>query len=281
MIIQKQNKLSRFTVFLIGLLLVAQYGCVDLSAVRDFAAISAESAQYTKLVNDYVSSPERQKRYQPPNQHATLDAEKEKRKNQKDLLLGRHAIIQEYTEALGNLASDELVNYDKDIDTLGKAVTNNKFAGEKDADAAAAISKILVRAVTDNWRKGKIQELIAESNKNFQTAIGALQDIVLGGFSMDLEIESTALGKYYMKNIMESKDPAGIAALKEWQQLRIARLEERAQAIEAFSQILKKISEGHQNLYDGRDDLDRDLLIKEIRRYSKDLRSLLNTIKSL
>ncbi len=66
-------------------------GCANLSAVREFANISSESAQYTKLVSDYVESPIRQKRYQPPSEQERLDRMAAERAAQRDRLLLRHA----------------------------------------------------------------------------------------------------------------------------------------------------------------------------------------------
>ena len=39
-------------------------GCANLTAIRDFGAISAETASYQALVQDYVDAPVRLKRFE-------------------------------------------------------------------------------------------------------------------------------------------------------------------------------------------------------------------------
>ena len=83
-------------VFSALLLLGLTQGCVDLKAIQDFANISAESAEYTTLVYNYLDFPDRQKRYQPENRHAQLDAMAQERLARKTELLLRHHVIEEY-----------------------------------------------------------------------------------------------------------------------------------------------------------------------------------------
>jgi hypothetical protein len=53
--------------------------CVDLSAVRQFAKMSAATADYQQLINDYVNSPKRAARWAAPNRVAELEKQAEKR----------------------------------------------------------------------------------------------------------------------------------------------------------------------------------------------------------
>ncbi len=272
---------SRFIIFLVGCLLTIQFGCTNLSAIREFADISAESAEYTKLVDEYATSPERQKRYQPASHHQQLADMALERSIQKDRLLLRHALIEEYMDALGQLAADELVTYDKDIDALGTAVVKNRIVDKKEAEAFGTIAKILTNAVTDHWRKSQLKKLISKTNDSFQTVVQALRTIVSRDFMDDLDIERIALNKYYTTKLLESSDPAGIAALQEWQELQRDRLKARQEALEGFAQALDNIAEGHQLLYDSQNDLATDGLMKQMSRHSKNLRKLINAIKVL
>jgi hypothetical protein len=85
--------------------------CANLQAIRDFANISSESAQYTVLVNDYVESPERQKRFSPSSEHELLDHNKRIRVQQKEVLLAYHKAISDYMEALGQLAAGRKITW--------------------------------------------------------------------------------------------------------------------------------------------------------------------------
>jgi hypothetical protein len=278
---QRQLIASRIPLFLLTGLLVLGVGCANLAPITEFADISAQSAAYTGLVTQYVQFPERQKRFQPSSQHARLEQMTRDRAAQRERLLLRQALIEEYMDALGQLAADEPVKYDKEIDALGKAVAANKFAGEKDAAAFGSVSKILFRAAADDWRQRKLRELITESNAPFQDVVGALKRIVDQGFAGDTENEDIAIRNHYQAIVLSSKDKAGIAALEEWRDTRLAEVRVRRQAITDYSEVLSKIASGHQKLHDKRDDLGNKDLLQLMSRYAKDLRKRFDTLKNL
>ena len=255
-------------------------GCANLSSIQEFASISAQSAEYTRLVDQYVESPARQKRFQPAAQNDRLDQMTRQRAAQKDRLLLRHALIAEYMNALGKLAADEVVDFDNGIEGLERAVVENKFVNEKDADAFTSVSSILLRATADSWRKKELQKLITDSNGPFQEVVGALKRIVGQEFSGDMENEKLAMRNYYETLIHSSSDKAGIAALQEWKDTRLTEADVRAQSDSNYAQVLSKIALGHQQLYDKRDDLGSQELIRQLKQYSNDLRQLVNAIKS-
>ncbi len=260
-------------------LLVITTACANLSAVRDFAAISARSAEYTALVSQYEGFPERQKRYVPSRLHTALDRETLTRTEQAERLLLRHALIEEYMDALGRLAADDLVDYDSEIDRLGKAVSDGRLVGERDATAFGAVATVLFRAAADNWRRDRLVQLIAESNAPFQEVVGALKQVVDQGFAGDVVNEEIALQKHYQTLMRESSDKAGIAALAEWRDTRLSEVKARGGAVAAYSEVLARIAAGHQKLYDSRGELDREETLRQMRRYAKDLRRLYDTLR--
>lgn len=255
-------------------------GCADLSAIQEFASISVRSAEYTGLVDRYVASPARQKRFQPADQQEHLDQMTRQRAAQRDRLLLRLGLVSEYMNALGKLAGDDVVDYDNGIEGLERAVVENKFAGDRDADAFASVSRVLLRVCTDSWRKKELRTLITDSNEPFQKVVGALEDIVGQDFSRDVENEKLAMTNYYQTLIHSSSDRAGKAALEEWQDTRLAEAGARARADSSYAQVLSRIAAGHQQLYEKRDDLGSRELIRQLRQYANELRKLLNSIKS-
>ena len=266
---------------LVLIFLLTCASCANLRAIRDFADISVESARYEALVNDYVESPERQKRYQPEHQHETLEKLLSERKIQKERLLLRLQVVQEYMSALGQLAENKAVDYNTEIDALGNAVKQQNFLEAGEAEAITGIAKVLLKAVTDNWRQKKLKSLIAEANAPFQEVVGALIKIVQRGFKNDFDIEKMAMGRYYETIIHNSDDPAGIAALREWKEYRLAQIDYRGDAIETYAQLLQKIADGHQTLFDERDKLSNKVVLAQIELYSKDLKDLYKKIKAL
>lgn len=265
-----------------GLLLFGlSEGCVDLKAIQDFANISAESAEYTTLVDNYVDFPNRQKRYQPEDRHAPLETMAQERLTRKTELLVRHDVIEEYMEALGRLAADEIVDQSQELSQLTTKLQSQAGTSQAETEAFGKIAGVLTNAIGDKWRKRQIQELIERSNGPLQTILKSLKQIVVDGFGGDDQNEQFAIQSYYRTKIAQSSDPAGIAALMEWQERREENLAAHTQAIQSYSAILEKISEGHQKLYDERNDLAKAQLIQQIKKAAKELKDMLDTIKKI
>jgi hypothetical protein len=281
----RQHTTTRFTpvyVLLSALLFLGlTQGCVNLKAIQDFANISAESAEYTALVDNYVDFPHRQKRYQPEDRHAQLETMAQERLTQKTELLLRHDVIEEYMEALGRLAADEIVDQSEELSQLTTKLQSQAGTSPAETEAFGKIAGVLTNAIGDKWRKRQIQELIEQSNGPLQTILKSLQQIVTDGFGGDDQNEQFAIQSYYRTKIAQSNDPAGIAALMEWQESREESLAAHTQAIQAYSALLEKISKGHQKLYDERNDLAKAELLQQIKKTVKELKDLLDTIKKI
>ena len=254
-----QSLLLNVRVLLSTILLVAfSQGCsTNLKPIQDFANLSAESAEYTALVDEYLEFPSRQKHYQPPSRHATLDAMARKRATQQTSLLLRQAIVETYMHALGRLAADEIVDNTEELAQLSAALQTQAVTTPQETEAYEKIAGIVTRAAGDRWRQQQLQDLIEQANPPIQKILGALQHIVTDGFGGDLQTEEAAIQNYYSTLIMESTDPAGKAALAEWKDLRLFQVQERSEAVQTYDTLLKKISDEHQQLFDHRHKLDR------------------------
>jgi hypothetical protein len=256
-------------------------GCANLSAIREFAGTSSDAAQYSQLVVAYVDTPTRLKRYEPRSQWPELDRQAADRQAQREQLLLRHKLIQEYMDALGQLAVDSLPTYDTELDTLGNAVKAAKFADQGEATAFAAVSKLLVTAVTDRWRQGKLESLIEQTDGPFQVVVGALVKVVEQGFAGDLEVERIALDKYYTTLQREGKDSAGLAALTEWRELREGQLRGHEAAIRNYTVVLKTIALGHHRLFESRHQLSKPDIQAEIHQYARRLKDAFTAVAGL
>ena len=263
------------------LALLASACGANLTSVRNFADTSFDAAQYSQLVVAYVETPTRLKRYEPQSQWPELDRQASERQGQRQQLLLRHKLVQEYMSALGQLAADGLPIYDNELDALGKAVQDAKFADQGEAAAFAAVSKLLVTAVTDRWRQGKLETLIEQSNAPFQVVVGAMVKVVEQGFSSDAAIERIALDKYYTTLQREGRDPAGLAALAEWREFRTNQLVAHEEAVRNYVIVLKTIGQGHQKLYETRTQLSKAEVEADIQRYANRLKEAFNAVKGL
>lgn len=269
-------------VFSTIVLLAFTQGCTtNLKAIQDFASLSAESAQYTTLVDDYLDFPQRQKRYQPPSRHAHLDAMAQDRASQKTSLLLRQSIIETYMKSLGRLAADEVVDNTEELAQLSAALESQAPTTPKEAEAFKKIAGIVTTVAVKRWRQDQLQNLIEQANTPIQQVLESLHHIVSDGFGGDFQTEEAAIQNYYMTLTMESQDPAGKAALAEWKDLRMSQVHERSEAVQIYGKVLDQISDGHQRLFDQRQNLTKKEVLQEVGKSVKDLRSLLETIKKL
>jgi hypothetical protein len=263
----------------VWLALVAS-GCANLGAIREFASTSSDAAQYNQIVGTYVDTPTRLMRYEPESQRPVLARQATERQAQREQLLMRQRLIQTYMDALGQLADDGLTTYDKQLDTLGNALQAAKFADQGEAAALAAVSKLVTTAATDRWRQGKLVTLIEQADAPFQVVVGTLVVIVETGFTTDIANEREALNKYYTELQRTSRDPAGLAALGEWREIRDGQIRDRETAIRSYVVVLKTIASGHHKLYESRHELSKVQVQAEIHQYTSRLKEAVNAIRS-
>jgi len=242
-------------------------GCVSLGAVRDFASTSSDAVQYSHLVNAYAGTPTRLKRYEPQSQWSELDRQATEREAQRERLLLRQKLIQEYMDALGQLAADDLASYDNQLDALGAAVKNAKFADQNEAAAFSAVSRR--------------QRSVTALKGPFQVVMGAMVSIVEKDFGSDVANERVALDKYYTTLQREGRDPAGLAALAEWREMREGQLRDREAAIGSYTTVLKTIAAGHHKLYESRHELSKPEIKAEIHTYTRRLKEASTAIARL
>ena len=266
-----------------GLIAVLVCGCANLSAVREFADISAGTAEHTQLTKAYVQWPLTQKRYQPSSEHEKLERMAKLRESQEKTLLLRHSLIEEYMYTLGRLAADEVVSYDKEVVSLGKEAKGAKFIDGKEEAAFTAVATLILTAATDAWRQDKLKAFVRTSNSDIKVVIGGLKQIVDEGFLGDLLDEKEAVRKYYQEIVLESSDKAGIAALNEWREANLESIAKRQKAIEAYSLSLQKISDTHQKLYDAIlvDSLTSKEFLGQMRRYAKEIQKSYKAITAM
>lgn len=275
--------LRSITIILNAVVLFAfTQGCTtNLKPIQDFANLSAESAQYRTLVDEYLDFPNRQKRYQPPSRHANLDVMAQDRVTQKASLLLRQSIIETYMKSLGRLAADEIVDNTEELAQLSAALESQTPTNPQEAEAFKKIAGMVTTVAVKRWRQDQLQNLIEQANPPIQQVLESLRRIVSDGFGGDLQTEEAAIQNYYMTLTMESQDPAGKAALAEWKDFRISQVHERSEAVQIYGNLLDHISDGHQRLFDQRQNLTKEEVLQQVGESVKDIRSLLETIKKL
>jgi hypothetical protein len=251
-------------------------GCANLSAIQEFGKLSADAASYTKLTQEYASSPTRSKQYtlaSEEDKRKALDALAETRKAQVASLQLYHSTLFEYMTAISDLASDEVVSFDDELGGLADAALKQKYIKESEAKAVKSLGTILASAATDFYRQRKLKEVIGQADAPLQTVIGAMHTIVVGGYASSLENEKAYARSYYrnLEARARNDDKQTVLAERLYGE-RIAKeaeLDGRITASEQYGNVLKAIGSAHHKLFEQRDKVSDAEVQRQLKQYVK------------
>ena len=258
---------------------VATAGCADLSSVRDWSGSSLQGVQFASVVETYADTPKRLAHYDA-DARDFHEQQAELRAKQAEALELQLALISDYMAALNALAADDVTEYSRDVRTLTKALEDTGVVSGPTVGAAGKLATTLLEAATNAWRRYQVTRLIEQANDPLQTLLGGeLASIVGEDFRRDLAIERQFLDRYFEDLLRDPEgDATGRAALNEWFILRKEENARRQAAIDAYLVILDKVAEGHQRLYDERNDLAAKALAKDLFKLAKDIRRQLRKV---
>lgn len=159
--------------------------------------------------------------------------------------------VKGYFDGLNNLSDNELTKYK--MDGLTKALNEGNFGSvkieKKQVDAYSNISKVLLRAFTDEYRKHKIRGYVTEANEPVKVLIACLDLNLSGNLSGKLNLQKQRIQSSYFdltKDSSLSPFEKRMVVKDYYQQL--AEIEARQNELHTYSKALKIIAEGHQKL---------------------------------
>ena len=261
-------------------------GCANLGEIREFGKLSADSAGYTQLTDDYLSSPVRQKKYTFSNEKEVRDKLDELMKSravQAEKLKLYHKAIESYMKALADLAGDEVTNSDKELGSLIDNAKSTNLVPQDQADALKSISSVLSDAATNLYRQRKLHDVIDRANAPLQNVISGLIFNVGSAYPEAINGEEQYFVSYYQVLLATAKEP--LTTSKEPREPAAAQLiidlvaekrpafESRRKAATAYVATLKNIGIAHQYLHDNRDRLSNDEVRSAMKHYATEIYS--------
>lgn len=263
--------------FCLSAIVCAAVGCVDTSAVKRFAAVSAVAGDGFEIVaSDLPAACGRQQGYLAlADSQITMDGIRERSQETcadytalASRLVAANKILMAYLKALERLADDKLVVYDKRIDDFAEALDEADMFDAEKIEAARGLATVLTNAVAGEWRRKEMKKALEEANPDVQALAGVLRDVIEMDYARLLDVEGEAAKHYYLGQIREHGQAEPLAAtlvLDKWREEDAAVGDRRSAAVAAVK-ILDKVARGHQKLYDNRDDLSskqiRELLVE-------------------
>lgn len=278
--------LQRALLILLGPLFLMS--CVNMTAIREFAVTATDVAGYTSLTDAYVASPKAMKIYMDDTNAAKLDKISAEREKQKAGLLALHTGISSYMSALADLAADDLVQYDSQVDSLTSALgkANIKGVDAKAISAFGALAKVVAKAATDHYRQRHLKEMIQSSNESFQRAVKTMESIVDKAYV-------TAFADNELKAIRQrreeitamdaagNREPAALQLLKQDAMQREAEVQAKVEACHEYAKAISKIREGHQKLYDTLGKVPLKEVAHQLKGYKTEVQALFKAVKEI
>lgn len=241
-------------------------GCVDLSEVGKFAAIS-ESAKiaFPALVADIQNSCSRRADYAPERMREEVLLHCKNLGASQDGLLKAQEVLLNYMEALKNLSSDNTITYGEKLDALPDALSKSGLDSNQ-VKATAGLAKKLADAVIGGYRRKEIGKLVGETNEDIQTLTAALNRIITNGYGNELRLEQEAINSFYETNSKEygKQEPLTLILVKRNWATDLAEVQRKADAAVAYGKIMDSIAHGHNKLYDSRNQWSTATLVKDL-----------------
>jgi len=307
---------------------LVQTACVDLSAIRKFTDISADAGKhFPALANDYYRSCMQQYYYQaleddpfnvanleefsralhnpddPEITHrdpiSAIEACRPFEADQKNLIKANKVLVA-YLQTMGELAADDLTSYDKSLDGLNKSFVSSQFLQKDASDAVVKLAGVIIHAVTDGYRRKKLEGIIGEYNGDVRALAFGLQGAV-HSYLTQLRNERGAMRDYYRTSIARygdfasfqvrprvvngkpvptvARNPLPIMAAKARWDAEESAIQTKIDAANAYRELLNNIADGHQALYRDRHRLNSQDVIQTALGYAKTADDLVEAFK--
>ena len=282
---------TRTAVVLLLALTIVHSGCVDLKEVRAFAVTaSAVGDRFPGLARDLHDSCMAQQRYIVAQRqefrvdqfadlndpaHPLLEAGRKVCKlyeDEQERLIKANATLVSYMKSMGDLAADDLTNFDKGIGAFGNALAGAQLFSTAESSAIAKLASFLARMAAEGYRRKQLRDVIKEANPDVAVTAAALGRIVSKNYILQLENERVAMREYYRKLAVESvrfsrlvvthaqgetdiTNPMPLDDLKTKFEARNAEINTKIAGAQVYAKVLAAVAAGHQNLFDHADQL--------------------------
>lgn len=281
----KNNLQTGITLFL---LVLGLSGCVTLKSVNGFSSTASKGIKKFEDIN-YSFSQHCMDRCQFETMR-NFDIKREMEcncddyKNADKVTLLIYNSIKGYFDGLTKLSDNDVTDYD--FEALKKSLTKGTFGdvtiGADQVNAYSAISKILLRATTDGYRKNKIKKYIEEANAPLKVLLNKLQFILQKNLEGELNFKKEKLYAYYQEMKMSytlSDYEKGRANTDYY--LQLSNIIAKQKQIDAFAKSLTSIAGGHQKLYDNRNKISAKELEGLLKGYSSDIKDIIAEFNKL
>jgi len=269
------------------LLTVGLSSCVNLKHVNDFSSSSLKSIKKFEEINysfkqNCLENCQDEKIKNLSLNAKDCDCKLNEKADSVTLLI--YNSVRGYLDGLTSISDNDLTSYK--MDALTKALTEGDFGSIKiekeQVEAYSKISKILLKAFTDEYRKKKIKEYVTEANEPLKVLITYLDFNLSSNLVGKLNVQKQRIESYYFDltkdstlSIIEKRK-----AVEEYY-VQLGKIESKQKELITYSKALKKIAEGHQKLVDNIEKLSKDEIKELLTQYSSDIQDIISEFNKL
>jgi len=269
------------------LLTVGLSSCVNLKHVNDFSSSSLKSIKKYEEINysfkqNCLDNCQDKKINDLSLSAKDCDCRLNEKADSVTLLI--YNSVRGYLDGLTNLSNNELTSYK--MDALTKVLTEGDFGSIKiekeQVEAYSKISKILLKAFTDEYRKRKIKEYVLSANEPIKVLITFLDFNLSSNLIGNFRVQKNSIEEYSFE-LLKDSTLSKIEKRKviEDYYSRINKIEEKEKELVTYSKALKKIAEGHQKLVDNIETLSKDEIKELLTQYASDIQDIISEFNKL
>jgi hypothetical protein len=185
-------------------------------------------------------------------------------KDASQALTNGNGVIIKYLIALGQLASDDLINYDPQLNSIEDSLKQIPGIQTDVVGAGTAIAQFLFRVFSEQERRSTLKDAVLANDQNLTSYIDGFSNAINKGYSKGaLESEKVAVDEYYRSylgsiiNTVNSSNVEGIGVVirdkaiveldREWEATK-STLVEKQKIADLYVEILKQISQDHHTI---------------------------------
>lgn len=261
-------------------------GCTTPDAVREFATTARDAtSQFSPFVKDIADSCVRRKLADRPTSEiedasgpATAAC-----KEDFDLapaLMGSMNVLSSYFNALRQLASNEAVSYDKDLDDFAdKLQASTRLPGPA-TEGVKGLAKFLANALGRKYQKKKIVEDVKAADPHVTALATRLARIVGVEYLRDLDNEQDTVRTRYAKAMQSVGQNEALALLLQRQWRRdLETFQKRKDAALRYQKALECVRDGHKQLAAQVTSWSETELAKDVGPFTASIQGLLSSVQ--
>lgn len=256
-------------------------GCVSLKAISDFSSQTVATASMVdNIADDYHDSCLRANVYKPIASASSCALQNDAKSGIREVA----DLLEAYARAMGNLASDDLVDYGDEFEGLEASINGLDIKGlESDkVTAIGSLIELIANAATDGVRRKELVKYISQANLSVIKVSNGVAEVIEENYILAIQAEIDAWDQNYRLLELNNRDSNMLVwaqySTDQWR-IKVDLESKKASAI-ALAKALRRIGVTHDKLNQNINDLSGDEVISIVQNYLAMTRPVVQEVRS-